>query len=142
MTPHATLDEGGFRRLIAGEAVELDGIGELILADMGYVRMAELVAEAVGASSLTYRAHSDQLITMYRTANDAWYAECVDHGWATGGPLRFVGETLGVHVQEEHATERVEDFANIFVAALYGLCGLSWDPAGHGIPEPARENRP
>lgn len=140
MSHRTTLDEGDFRRLIAGEAVKLDGIGELVLADIGWVRMINIIAEAVGTSSLTYRSDGEQIITIYRRANGAWYAECIDHGWANGGPVRFVAETLGVHLREEHPAEGVEDFVDIFVAALYGLRG--WDAASQGIEEPTRENRP
>jgi len=142
MPPHATLKEAEFGRLIVGETVEVEGLGELILADFGFVRIGELLAEAVGASSLTYQADADQVLKVFRRADNAWYAECIDHGWSTGGTVRFVGETIGVHLHEEHATERVEQFVDIFVAILYGLRGLSWDPAGQGIPELAGENRP
>ena len=139
MTTRITLNEGHFRRLIAGESVELDGIGEVILADIGHARMHELIGQAAGWS--LYEPDIEHFITVSRTPNGAWLAGCVDHDWSTRGPIRFVGETLGVHLQEEHPFLRVEDFADIFVAALYGLCGHSWDPAGQGIPEPTRENR-
>jgi len=125
MSAHATLKEADFRRLIAGETVVVDGMGELILADIGYVRMTALIAECLGATTLMYRTDVDELVTIYRTADGAWSGVCSDHDWATGGTVKFVGETLGAHLQEEHEFLRAEDWTDILVAVLYGLCGHS-----------------
>lgn len=134
MTPHMTLTEDLFRRLLAGEKVEMPGFGtamcELVLADIGYARMEELIGLAAGWP--LYEPDVDQFITISRptgTANGAghgagdggWLAGCVDHAWSTRGTMRQVGETLGTHLREKHPAERLEDFADVFLGALYAL---------------------
>lgn len=125
MPAHITLNEDHFRRLIVGEAVELEGVGEVILADFGFKRMVELVAEAVGAVTLVYRADVDEFISIHRNPDGGWSAECSDHSWATGGPLELVGKTLGAHLREEHELLRVEDWSDIFAGVRDGLRGHS-----------------
>ena len=100
-------------------------------------------ARELMAPSQVIEAHSgeDDLFAFYRTENGAWHAWCPQHDWEAGGPLRYAGEQMGNHIRDEHDANRIEDMKDLAVSTMYGLNGLSWDPAGNGVREPARRNR-
>jgi len=131
-------DDETLGRLMDGEKVQRLERGLLELADMDPAKMAELVEEGVRASLDRYQAGAEQVVTIFRQGGGDWYAECVDHQWGFDGSMRSVGEGLGVHLQEKHPLDRLGDFADIFVAALYGLCGHSQD-ADHQLTEGSAE---